>query len=268
MGLIDLERIAVGESGGCAALLTLNRPDQLNALDWPVIQRLEELLHAMDADTDIRVVLLTGRGRAFSAGGDLKSYIKLQQDPVAFTGFLDDLHRTFSGIRSMRKPVVALVNGVTAAGGLELLLSCDFAFAADSATIGDLHLTYGQMGGGGVLTLLPRMIGPALARELIFSGRMLSAAEAREWGIVNRVVNDPDLLEAGLEFARAIADRSPLAVANAKFVLNTAWAQGTGVDEGLRLERERNAFYCLTSDDAREGLQAFSQKRKPSYTGR
>jgi len=268
MDLIDFERISLGGCGGCVALLSLNRPDQLNALDWPSIRRLEEHLHATDADDDIRTVLLTGRGRAFSAGGDLKSYIKLQQDPVGFTAFLDDLHRTFSGIRSMRKPVVALVNGVTAAGGLELLLSCDFAFAAKSARIGDLHLTYGQMGGGGVLTLLPRMIGPALARELILSGRMLDAVEAREWGIVNRVVEDADLLEAGLEFARAVAARSPLAVANAKFVLNTAWAQGTGVDAGLRLERERNAFYCLTSEDAREGLQAFSEKRTPVYRGR
>jgi enoyl-CoA hydratase len=268
MDRINLDRVSLGDSGGFVGLLSLNRPDQLNALDWPTIRRLEEVLQATDADDEIRAVLVTGRGRAFSAGGDLKSYIQLQQDAVGFPAFLDDLHRTFSGIRSMRKPVVALVNGVTAAGGLELLLSCDLAFAAKSARIGDLHLTYGQMGGGGVLTLLPRMIRPALARELILSGRMLDALEAREWGLVNRVVEDADLLETGLEFARAVAARSPLAVANAKFVLNTAWAQGTGVDEGLRLERERNAFYCLTSEDAREGLHAFSEKRKPLFKGR
>lgn len=265
--LIDLERLPVGDACA-AALISLNRPDQLNALDWPTVRELEHVLHEADADDHVRAVLITGRGRAFSAGGDLKSYIELQQHAAGFTAFLEDIHRTFSAIRSMKKPVVALVNGVTAAGGLELLLSCDFAFAAESAKIGDAHLTFGQMGGGGVLTLLPRLIGPALARELIFSGRFLSAVEAREWRIVNRVLPDADLLEAGLEFARGAAERSPLALANAKYVLNTAWAQGTDVDEGLRLERERNAFYCLTAEDAREGLQAFADKRRPMFRGR
>lgn len=268
MNRIDVETIALDDSAACAALLTLNRPEELNALDWATVRDLESTLRKADDDAAVRAVLVTGRGRAFSAGGDLKSYVELQRDPAGFTAFLADIHRTFSGIRSMRKPVVALVNGVTAAGGLELLLSCDFAFAAASARIGDAHLTFGQMGGGGVLTLLPRVIGPALARELILSGRWLGAEEAREWGIVNRVVADADLRAAGLEFARAVAERSPLAVANAKYVLNTAWADGTGVDAGLRLERERNAFYCLTSEDAREGLQAFSEKRKPVFTGR
>jgi enoyl-CoA hydratase len=266
--LIELERVPLDGGAACAAVLYLNRPDQLNPIDWTMVKRLEEALQATDTDDSIRTVLITGRGRAFSAGGDLKSYVALQQDAAGFSQFLEDLHRTFSGIRTMKKPVVALVNGVTAAGGLELLLSCDFALAGGSARIGDLHLTYGQMGGGGVLTLLPRMIGPALARELIFSGRLLSATEAREWGIVNRVVPDAELLDAGLEFARAVCERSPLAVANAKSVLNTAWADGTGVDTGLRLERARNAFYCLTSEDAREGLQAFSEKRKPVFKGR
>jgi enoyl-CoA hydratase len=181
---------------------------------------------------------------------------------------VEDLHRTFQRIARMRQPVVALVNGVTAAGGLELALSCDFAYAAASATIGDGHLRYGQMGGGGVLTLLPRAIGPARARELVLSGRWLTADEAREWGIVNRVVPDGELLQAGLEFATAAAAHSPLAMANAKSVLNAAWSDGTGVDAALRLERERNAYYCLTSEDAREGLLAFQQKRRPRFQGR
>src|SRR6202035_5479473 len=145
----------------------------------------------------------------------------------------------------------------TAAGGLELLLSCDFAIAASSARIGDAHLAFGQMGGGGVLTLLPRSIGPAKARELIFSARYLSAAQAESWGIVNRVVRDGKLLAEGLEFAESVATRSPLAVSNAKYVLNAGWAEDTAIDAALRLERERNAYYCLTSADAAEGLEAF-----------
>ncbi len=264
---VEVDRVDL-EPGGVAAIITLNRPEQLNPIDWAMVTRLEEALTALDADDSVRAVLVTGRGRAFSAGGDLKSYVALQADPVAFPAFLEDLHRTFHMISRMRKPVVALVNGVTAAGGLELILSCDFAYAAESARIGDGHLAYGQMGGGGVLTLLPRAIGPARARELVFSGRWLSAAEALEWGIVTRVVPDGELLAAGLEFATAAAERSPLALANAKFVMNTAWSDGTGVEAGLRLERERNAYYCLNSEDAREGLQAFQEKRRPLFRGR
>lgn len=265
--LVELQRVEL-QPGGVAAIVALNRPEQLNPIDWATVGRLEEALIALDADPEVRAVLVTGRGRAFSVGGDLKSYVALQTDPVDFPAFLADLHRTFQFISKMHVPVVALINGVTVAGGLELVLSCDFAFAAESARISDGHLTYGQMGGGGVLTLLPRAIGPARARELIFSGRWLSAREACEWGIVNRVVPDGELLAAGLEFATAAAERSPLAMANAKSVINSAWAEGTGVDAGLRLERERNAFYCLTSEDAREGLQAFQEKRRPRFRGR
>jgi enoyl-CoA hydratase len=264
---VELDRVEL-EAGGFAALLTLNRPEQLNPIDWSMVQRLEAVLIEADEDDSVRAVLIIGRGRAFSAGGDLKSYRELQLDPIGFPAFLEDLHRTFQFISKMRKPVIALVNGVTVAGGLELILSCDLAYAAESASISDGHLKFGQMGGGGVLTLLPRAVGPAKARELIFSGRWLTAQEALSWGIVSRVVPDGELLAAGLEFASAVAERSPMAMANAKFVINTAWSDGTGVDSGLRLERERNAFYCLTSEDAREGLQAFQEKRRPKFRGR
>jgi enoyl-CoA hydratase/carnithine racemase len=264
---VEMDTVRLEVERAEAAIITLNRPDQLNSIDWDTVVKLEEHLKAAEAAPSVRAVLVTGRGRAFSAGGDLKSYIELQSDPVGFPAFLEDLHRTFGFIAAMSKPVLALVNGITAAGGLELLLSCDFAFAAESARIGDGHLTYGQMGGGGVLTLLPRAIGPARARELIFSGRWLSARESLEWGIVNRVVPEGELLAAGLDFASAAAARSPLAMANAKEVLNVAWAQGTGVEAGLRLERERNAYYCLTSEDAREGLHAFQEKRRPRFKG-
>ena len=264
--VVELDHVDL-EPGGRAAIVTLNRPEQLNPIDWDTVRRLEEVLVSVDGDSTVRAALITGRGRAFSAGGDLKSYIDLQRDAARFPEFLSDLHRTFQFIQKMRVPVIALVNGVTAAGGLELILSCDFALAAESARITDGHLTYGQMGGGGVLSLLPRLVGPARARELVLTGRWLSSAEAVEWGLVSRAVPDGELLEAGLELAAAVAARSPLAVANAKFVMNTGWSEGTGVEAALRLERERDAYYCLTSEDAREGLRAFSEKRKPRYRG-
>src|SRR5690606_5038103 len=147
-------------------------------------------------------------GRAFSAGGDLKKYIRLQRDATDFPQFVADLHRVFGRLRQLPIPVLALVNGVTAAGGLELLINCDFAIAAAGAKIGDGHLNFGQMGGGGVLTLLPRLIGLARATELILSGRFLDAAEAAEWGLVSRVVADDALLATGLELAAAFAAKS------------------------------------------------------------
>jgi len=249
------------------AVLTLDRPAELNPLDHDTIRALRAALDALDRDTRVRAIAVTGAGRAFSAGGDMKKYRTLQRDPVGFPAFLDDLHGLLTAMGAAATPVIALVNGIAVAGGIELLLGCDFAVAAESARIGDAHLPYGQMGGGGSLTLLPRTVGPARARELVFTGRLLSAAEAREWGLVSRVVPDADLHLAGVEIARELATRSPLAVANAKRTLNAAYWDGTAIAAGLRLERETAGRYGLTSADAHEGLAAFAEKRAPRFTG-
>jgi enoyl-CoA hydratase/carnithine racemase len=271
---IQVEEIELGEDGRepgtsrVAVVLTLSKPDRLNAIDWGMLRELDAAIEELSHQVDLCCVLLTGAGRAFSAGGDLDSYIELQRDPVAFPRFVADIHRVFGRLRDLPVPVVALVNGVTAAGGLELLLNCDLALVARSARIGDGHLNFGQMGGGGVLTLLPRVVGLQRASELIFSGRFLSAAEAVEWGLAVRSVEDEELRESGLAFARQVAGKSPLAVANAKAVLQGLWAANGDVTSGLRFERERNAYYCLTSEDAPEGLQAFRDKRPPRFQGR
>lgn len=251
-----------------AGLLTLNRPSALNALSDDVFRGLDAGLDELEADDAVACVFLTGRGRAFSAGGDLKSYLELQRDARAFPALMARAHDVFKRMRHLSKPFVSLVNGVCAAGGLELMLSSDLCFAAQSARIGDCHLRYGQMGGGGALALLPRVIGPARARELIFSARLLDADEALAWGLVNRVVPDADLIDAAIGLGREIAALSPLALANAKYALNRGWEQGTGVDGALALEAERTAFYCLTARDAQEGLAAFADKRAPRFVGR
>jgi enoyl-CoA hydratase/carnithine racemase len=264
-----VEETELGPSGGeegtsrVVAVVTLSRPDRLNAIDWDMLRELDSVLDALAARADLCCVLLTGAGRAFSAGGDLTSYIELQRDPVAFPRFVADIHRVFGRLRDLPVPVVALVNGVTAAGGLELLLNCDFAVVGRSARIGDGHLNFGQMGGGGVLTLLPRLIGLSRASELIFSGRFLNADEAVEWGLASRCVDDTELLDSGITFARQVAEKSPLAVANAKSVLQGLWATN-----GDLVELEKNSTYCLTSADAPEGLQAFAEKRPPRFRGR
>jgi len=269
-----VEEIELGVEGGepgtsrIAVVLTLSRPDRLNAIDWEMLRELDAVIEDLSHRSDLCCALLTGAGRAFSAGGDLESYVELQRDPVAFPRFVADVHRVFGRLRDLPVPVVALVNGVTAAGGLELVLNCDFALVARSARIADGHLNFGQMGGGGVLTLLPRVVGLQRASELIYSGRFLSAEEAVEWGLAIRWVEDPELRENGLAFARQVALKSPLSVANAKAVLQGLWAANGDLTSGLRFERERNAYYCLTSEDAPEGLQAFREKRQPRFFGR
>lgn len=265
--LVEVDLQALRRSA-VAAVLHLNRPAELNPIDAPMLAALDEALDRVVSHRKVRAVLITGNGRAFSAGGDMKKYRTLQRDAVAFPRFVAEVHRVFGRLRDLPVPAVALVNGVTVAGGLELLLNCDYAIAARSARIGDGHLTFGQMGGGGSLTLLPRMIGRARAAELVLSGRLLPAAEAAEWGLVSRVVDDTELLAAGLDSVRDLADRSPLAVANAKHVMNRLWSDNSSIDAGLRYELERDAFYCLTSEDAPEGLAAFAEKRRPRFKGR
>ena len=263
-----VERVAVGASDRVAAVLRLNRPDALNPIDTAVLVALDALLDEIEDDVSVCAVLVTGNGRAFSAGGDMLAYRDLQRDPVEFPRFVGELHRIFGRLRTLPVPAVALVNGVTVAGGLELVLNCDFALIAESARMGDGHLNFGQMGGGGVLTLLPRLIGRARAAELVFSGRLLSADEAVEWGLASRVVADGGLLAAGLAFAAEVAAKSPLAVANAKEVMSRLWDDNGGLDAGLRFELERDVTYCLTSHDAPEGLAAFAEKRAPRFEGR
>ena len=233
-----------------------------------MLAALDSALDLIADDVAVCTVLVTGDGRAFSAGGDMLAYRELQRDPVAFPRFVSELHRIFGRLRTLPVPVVALVNGVAVAGGLELILNCDFALVAESARIGDGHLNFGQMGGGGVLTLLPRTIGRARANELVFSGRLLPAAEAVEWGLASRVVPDGELLAAGLAFAAEVAAKSPLAVANAKEVMSRLWDDNGSVDAGLRFELERDVTYCVTSHDAPEGLAAFAEKRAPRFEGR
>jgi enoyl-CoA hydratase/carnithine racemase len=243
----------------------MNRPDELNAINWEMLRALREAFEALNDDGEVRAILLTGRGRAFSAGGDLKGYLELQRDPVRFPQFLDEYSGLVARLRYLRKPVIALVNGITAAGGLEILLGCDFAWAAESARIGDAHLNYGQMAGAGSLALLPRLVGPFRARDLIFSGRLLTAPEALDWGLVTRVVPDDQLLAEGIAFVEALAAKSRVALENVKYVMNAGLATGTGVDDALRLERERAVSYILTMPDSMEGLSAFVEKRRPDF---
>lgn len=267
---VVVDRIALtdGESVAQLGVIRLDGAEHLNALGWQTFRQLRAAFLEVERDPAVRAVAVTGTGRAFSAGGNLSAYRTLQRDPVEFPRYLDDAHRAFELPSIMSKPVIALVNGIAVGGGLELVLSCDFAYAARSARLGDGHMNFGQMGGGGVITLLPRVIGLPRARELVFSGRLLSAEEALDWGLVTRVVDDRELLSAAVEFASEAARHSPLALANVKRVMTRGFLDGTGAPQAMQAEREATLRYCLTSSDAPEGLAAFAERRQGRFTGR
>ena len=262
------ERYTVDEKGSIFGVARLNRPKDMNPLDWDTNLELERVCDEFAADPAVRVIGITGTGKAFSAGGDMIRYQKLLVDPIEFPRFLDDVHRFMTKMGQYPKPIIALINGIAVAGGFETILYCDLAFMAESARIGDYHQTFGMMGGGGVLAYLPVAVGPARARELLFSGRLLSSAEALSWGLVAKVVPDDQLLEAGKAFAAEVSKKSPLAIANAKSVANSGIWSGYQLATAMRVEREVNARYCVTSHDAPEGLRAFAEKRRPVFQGK
>jgi enoyl-CoA hydratase/carnithine racemase len=264
---LSIETIDVDPCPARLAVVTLNRADDMNPLDWETVRALRESFRYLADEETVRVVAVTGQGKAFSAGGDMKDYLLLQRDPIAFPQYMLDLHLLIQEISQYRKPYIALVNGLAIAGGLELILACDVAFAAASARIGDGHQTYGQMGGGGVLTLLSHYVGPARARELMFTGEVLTALDAAQLGIVSKVVPDDDLIASGVRFAAQVASKSALAIANAKQVTNAGFWSGSSIAQGLRAEREAAVRYCLTSKDAAIGLEAFAAREQPRFLG-
>lgn len=256
---IDLQR------DGAVAVLMLDRPEQMNPLDWATVKELAAALGQLEADGTTRVLLISGRGKAFSAGGDLNAYMELYRKPEEFRSFLDDFRALNGAIETSSVMVIAAINGFCVAGGLELVLACDIALAAEEARIGDGHLNFGQLPGAGGSQRLPRAIGPARARELIYSGRLVDGVEAAHMGLVARAVPGAQLMDAAWELAGQLLEKSPLGLAQAKTLL----ARGREMDfsAAIHMETELVHRYATTSHDAMEGLAAFAEKRKPDFTG-
>jgi enoyl-CoA hydratase len=248
------------------ATLTLNRPAQLNALDWTTVQALLAAFRELDADPAVRVTLITGRGRAFSAGGDLGAYRSLYRRPDDFRRFLDDFHALLELLERSATIVVAVVNGVCMAGGLELMLACDLAVAAHEARIGDAHLNFGQLPGAGGSQRLPRAIGAQRAKDLLFTGRSIDASEAERIGLVARAFPAAALMPAARRLAEEILAKSPAGLARAKRLVR----EGLGMDlaRALRFEIDLVHEWATTHPDAMEGLAAFAEKRKPRFRER
>lgn len=254
-GLLNVER------RGPVVWWRLVRESAANALSRALVAELRAATKAVGVDT--RVVVVTGAGKAFCAGADLKERRGFSLEETR--GFLDQLGGTLDAIAGLRCPVIAAMNGVAFGGGLELALACDVRIAAEGVTMGLVETRLGIIPGAGGTQRLARLVGPARAKELIFSGRRFDAADALRWGIVQQVVTPSELDAAAGRLADEIAGAGPLAVAEAKAAIDEGLA-GT-LAEGLVTER-RHYEVTLASADRDEGLAAFAEKRAPVFHGK
>jgi len=245
------------------AWLTVNRPESLNALTSQVVAALEAALHGLDEDAAVKVIVLTGAGeKAFVAGGDIKEMAGM--GPLEAKAYARRGQQLVTLIGGMRKPVIAAVNGYALGGGLELALACDFIYASEKAKLGLPEVTLGVIPGFGGTQNLPRLIGPNRAKELISSGKALTAQQAKEWGIVNEVFPPEELRPKVTEIAQTIARNGMLAVACAK----DAIVNGLNMSREDGLRYESALFSALfASEDQKEGMQAFLAKRKAEFKG-
>ena len=241
-------------------VVRLNRPQAMNALNHQLNMELMDALAAFDADLDVGAMIITGSERAFAAGADIKEMADLsavdmlQRDTVA----------PFDRIRKIKKPVIAAVSGWCLGGGNELVMSCDLVVASESARFGQPEITIGVIPGAGGTQRLTRAVGKVIAMEMVLNNRTLTAEEALNFGLVNRVVPVERYLEEALELANEIAARAPLAVRLAKEAINQAFE--TSLTDGLA--DERRSFYLLfASQDQKEGMRAFVEKRRPEWQG-
>jgi len=248
------------ERDGPLALVTLNRPEALNALSPEMLAALCDQLEALDADPQVRVIILAGDRRAFAAGSDIKSMARATSQDILRM----DTIRYWQRLRQVSKPLIAAVSGYAFGGGCELALTCDLIVAAESAQFAQPEIKLGIMPGAGGTQRLAKAIGPYRAMEMVLTGEPLSARQAFDLGLVNRLVPDERLLEEARELGWLIASRPPLAVRLARQALRHGVE--TTLNEGLEVER-RNFVQLFDTFDQKEGMAAFLEKRPPEFKG-
>lgn len=243
-------------------IVTINRPDVRNALNKSAWNALREAFSSLGDDPQVRVIIVTGAGaKAFVAGADLNAL--LERDAVET--FRAENQRIVDQIAEIDKPTIAAINGFALGGGLELATACDIRICSETASFGQTEINVGILPGAGGTQRLARLIGMGKAKELIFTGKIISALEAERIGLVNMVVKPENLMETSINMAKAIAEKSPITLRVAKFVINN------GVDQDMRtaqaLERLGQTV-VFSTDDHLEGITAFLQKRRPDFKGR
>jgi enoyl-CoA hydratase len=243
------------------ALIELNRPKELNALNLQLMQELRDTLKQLDNNPEVRVIIITGNEQAFAAGADIKQ----MANKTAIDMLLIDQFSTWDQIRKTRKPIIAAVSGFALGGGCELAMTCDMIIASETAKFGQPEIKIGVMPGAGGTQRLTKAIGKAKAMELVLTGRFLSAEEAKSYGLVNKVVPVEMYMYEATQLAKEIASMSPIATMLAKEAVNRSFE--TFLDEGLHFER-KNFYLAFASEDQKEGMAAFVEKRKPDFKGK
>ena len=245
------------------ATITFNRPKALNALNGALLAELSSALDVIGADEDIRVLVLTGAGdKSFVAGADISELATF--DSLKAKSFARSGHNVINKLQHLPIPVVAAVNGFALGGGTEIAIACDFIYASENAKFGQPEINLGVIPGFGGTQRLPRLIGTGMAKELIFTGKMISAEEALQLGLVNKVVPQDKLMEEVMKIAGIIASKGKVSLREAKQAVN----KGMNVDLATGCSIEIDAFaLCYASPDAKEGTSAFLEKRKAEFKG-
>ena len=243
------------------ALIQLNRPKELNALNLQLMMELRDALKELDNNDEVRAIVLTGNEKAFAAGADIKQ----MADKTTIEMMNIDQFTTWDQIKKTKKPIIAAVSGFALGGGCELMMHCDIIIASETSRIGQPEIKIGVMPGAGGTQRLTRAVGKALAMEIVLTGKFITGEEALRAGLINKVVPNEMCLKEAFAMARQIAEKSPVAIKLAKESVLAAF--NTSLDEGLIFER-KNFYLCFASEDQKEGMKAFIEKRNPEFKGK
>jgi enoyl-CoA hydratase/carnithine racemase len=258
------DQILLREEKDGILTLTLNRPAVMNSFNFDLLHALGREIEAVSFNPEVRVVIITGAGeKAFCSGADLKERITLTPEQVK--EFITTIRNLFTTIEYLNKPVIAAVNGIALGGGTELALACDIRIASTTATLGLTETRLAIIPGGGGTQRLPRLVGKGKAKELIFTGRRISAQEALDIGLVNKMCAPEKLVNEAISMAAMMCEAGPIAITQAKYAIN--YGLETDLHTGLAIES--NAYWVtIPTEDRLEGLAAFREKRRPQYKGK